>query len=518
MLPKPWPVFLHVPKSSEAKSFLRKNYFITAVILASVLVFAFNFSPESMTSDGSGYMLIGKNILSGEYTGTFFHRMPLLPFIFAALYSAGLGVLAIRFAVPLAFIILSLLSTYKLAGEAGNEWTARIATLALFCFPQFWRWGMKFLTDIPLLAITNFALYFFIKSMKERRYLLHTGIILGMGATTKLSFLILPFVMLVYILIFRRDMLKDRRLWLGALAALLIFSLAFFTTVAMHGEDPLMELRLIASPSESEGRVTPFRQIMTGEYTSILYFLKLVMFPAVILFPLGLPKMWRGRSRVMLLFFFTYLTAFFFLWVVRLRYFSPLYGVLMLLIAGGFLASASFFRRRETRLALYGLLSLLLLISLVNSMYLVSLDRDMQWGSQILTNEISSLEGTFASDYLPDYLNLTKDVVTDREWITDVFFSGNFSEEKLRLRGVNYLVISIYGEFTREPSDDTYHPRFGPFEITFVDRPYTGDRVPPDFTFRSDLYKTVESSSAFTKVREITNPSGQKVLILYEVG
>ncbi|MDP3999219.1 MAG: glycosyltransferase family 39 protein [bacterium] len=66
--------------------------------------------------------------------------------------------------------------------------------------------------------------YLFLKSLKEEKYLIWTGAVIGLGALAKYNTLILVPIFLTYLLIFRRDYFKNKKFWLGAGLAVLIFS------------------------------------------------------------------------------------------------------------------------------------------------------------------------------------------------------------------------------------------------------------------------------------------------------
>src|SRR3989338_3234503 len=63
------------------------------------------------------------------------------------------------------------------------------------------------------------ASYFFLKN-----YFVWTGVILGLAFLTKYNTFILAPIFLVYLLIYRRDIFYNKKFWLGALLALIIFS------------------------------------------------------------------------------------------------------------------------------------------------------------------------------------------------------------------------------------------------------------------------------------------------------
>lgn len=68
------------------------------------------------------------------------------------------------------------------------------------------------------------ASYFFLRSLKEDKYLIWTGVVLGFGFLTKYNIFILVPIFLTYLLFFKRDYFFNKKLWLGGLWSLIIFS------------------------------------------------------------------------------------------------------------------------------------------------------------------------------------------------------------------------------------------------------------------------------------------------------
>jgi len=519
MSPKPSRAFTGIPSINEVRAHARKNLFILTVILLGALIFCTVFSPEVITPDGSTYMLLGKQMTQGRYPETFFHRMPMLPFLFAALYVTGLPVSLIGMVIPLAFMMLSLVSTYLLARELAGEDSARIATLLLFSFPDFWRWGLKFLTDIPLLAISAFSVYYFMKALKDGRYFIHAGIFIAIGMLTKLSFFLVPAIFLLYVIAARRDCLRSARFWQGLIIPAIVFSSVFAAISSLRAADDFTQFGTSAQIITSEEGMTPFMQLLTGNYGDIESFLRLVLFPVIVFSPFGVVSLWKRKLRFPVHFSLLFLLALFVMSSVRLRYYSPLFPFIAIFSAEGL----SYLKHRKVILGSRKLAGLvmpaflaLLAASFINAMYIVSLDFGMDWGIVTLSDYVRTLNGTIASEYMPHYLNMTNDVIIGNEWYRSVY-GENFSYGAVSGMGADYMVVSIYGEYARSPSNETYHPYFGPFEVSFVSRPYTAERIPPDFTFRSELFRKLESDANFDKVREIHGPSGQLLFIIYGV-
>lgn len=76
--------------------------------------------------------------------------------------------------------------------------------------------------------------FFFLKALENRRYLIWTGVAIGLGGLTKYTSLIIAPIILVYLLVYKRNYLKDKNLWLGALAALIIFSPVIIYNIGLY--------------------------------------------------------------------------------------------------------------------------------------------------------------------------------------------------------------------------------------------------------------------------------------------
>ena len=144
----------------QACNFAERNFLSVSLIVA-VVIYISVFPYNSMYPDESSNLLLGRNILDGNYPNDFLQRMPLLPIIASLSYAVGLDAYHIKFLVPLAFTILSLLSVYLLAGLVCGKKTAMWSVVLLLSFPIFWRWTIRFMQDIPLLVMVTFGFYFY---------------------------------------------------------------------------------------------------------------------------------------------------------------------------------------------------------------------------------------------------------------------------------------------------------------------------------------------------------------------
>lgn len=125
--------------------------------------------------------------------------------------SALLGVASVYLVFLLGRILFSvnagLFSAVLLAVTLNNVYISRV--------------GMQ---EAYVIFFLLLASYLFLKSLKEDKYLLWTGAIVGLGGLAKYNTLILVPIFLTYLLFFKREYFFNKKLWLGTLAGIFIFS------------------------------------------------------------------------------------------------------------------------------------------------------------------------------------------------------------------------------------------------------------------------------------------------------
>ncbi len=159
------------------------------------------------------------------WTHLSFHDHPLLVPLIQNISMKIFGESAFGFRLPSAlFGIISVYLVYLIASRLFSV-NAGLFSAALFGVTlnhiYISRVGMQ---EAYVIFFLLLASYLFLKSLKEDKYLIWTGVVLGLGLLAKYNVFILVPIFLTYLLIFRRDYFLNKKLWLGVLAAILIFS------------------------------------------------------------------------------------------------------------------------------------------------------------------------------------------------------------------------------------------------------------------------------------------------------
>lgn len=229
-----------------------------------------------------------------------FHDMPPLvqaiQFIFMNLFGQS------TLAALLPFILSGLLTTYLLyylMNKIANRPKA-LLTAGLFALTSYAVWASRtgYLEGVAVVFIilSVIAWLFFLKSNKNK-YLYYWAIACGLALLSKYTVLFLLLAVACYILIWRRDILKNKHFWLSIIAMLLVltpviiynimvfktrghFDAALSSMLGMHPED----FAAIASRGANTNFLQNIGTIIVVLYKSssiflfILYILSLIFF------------------------------------------------------------------------------------------------------------------------------------------------------------------------------------------------------------------------------------------------
>ena len=88
------------------------------------------------------------------------------------------------------------------------------------------------------------ALYFFLRSLENPRFLILTGAAAGLAMLAKYTAVIIAPVVLTYLLLFRREYLQRKHLWLGIVAAIVVLTPVIIYNIALYQSRGHFDLQL----------------------------------------------------------------------------------------------------------------------------------------------------------------------------------------------------------------------------------------------------------------------------------
>lgn len=169
------------------------------------------------------------------WTNLSFHDHPPLVFWIQHIFIRVLGENIFAFRLPSALLgvasvfFLYLIGAFLFSRRVGLLSAALFAVTVNNVFIS--RVGLQ---ESYVIFFTLLAVYFFLKALREDKFLVWMGIALGLAFLTKYTTFILIPIFLTYLLLFRRDYFRNTKLWLGALAAILIFSPVIIYNIMLY--------------------------------------------------------------------------------------------------------------------------------------------------------------------------------------------------------------------------------------------------------------------------------------------
>lgn len=174
-----------------------------------------------------------------------FHDHPPLVFLIQHLFIKIFGENTFAFRLPSAiFGVLSVYILYLIGRRLFSENVGLLAAASLAVTVNHVYISRIGLQESYAIFFMLLATHFFLKSLtnaggmrantENSSAFIWTGVALGLGFLTKYNTFIMVPIFLVYLLIYRRDVFKNLKFWLGALIALVIFSPVIIYNIAMY--------------------------------------------------------------------------------------------------------------------------------------------------------------------------------------------------------------------------------------------------------------------------------------------
>ena len=118
----------------------------------------------------------------------------------------------------------TVLVTYFLGRQLLNRWTALLGALVLLTSSHFIRFARFGMMDAPVTFFMSLALYFFWMGQNRNRYLIFSGVAIGLAVMTKgfTAFLVFPVIWIYCLWTSRLSVLARSSYWVGVMVAVLI--------------------------------------------------------------------------------------------------------------------------------------------------------------------------------------------------------------------------------------------------------------------------------------------------------
>ncbi len=259
-------VFMSEEGVSEKKSFFDDKY---TLIFFGILVFGFILrliyfnANQSLWWDEADWLSIAKHWAFGVPFDVSTMRPPFFPAIVAFLYVFGANELVIRIFM-LAVSVAGIYLTYLIARDLFDKRVALVSSLLISVSYVTLFYTARILLDIPMMVMWLLAIWFFWKGYvrKESRiYLYLMGVIIALGASMKLPFVLIGIPLLVYVFLNEGfSLFKNKALWLSIFVFFLAILPYFIYFNISYGGLPF-----ISTPSYGFGQ----GQLRFGDYASL---------------------------------------------------------------------------------------------------------------------------------------------------------------------------------------------------------------------------------------------------------
>ncbi len=206
------------------------KFLIALIVVISVLriLSVFTISNNDLIFDESSYMNIARGLTEGLDYGYIpgegysdAYRPPVYPLTVSFFFSMFGSNEFVARTVSSVFGVLSILVIYFLGKELYGKRIGLLSSLILSSVPTYWFYSSKALVEGMFIFLVTLFLYTFYSSLGKKKYMIPSGILLGLIFLTKYTGGVLVVFFVLFILIWKRDLLKSKYLYLSLIAALL---------------------------------------------------------------------------------------------------------------------------------------------------------------------------------------------------------------------------------------------------------------------------------------------------------
>ena len=223
-----------------------KFHLLVLFVLASLILFSHLHEGGLSGYDDALYAHEGKQMLiTGDWWNVRFNGYPNFeyPPMFIWLEALSMKVLGIsdfaaKFPSALSALLTIVLVFYLTRELGGGKVLAISASWILMLSQYFIKYAMHAMTDAPFTFFMTLSLYWYLKGLKNRNYLILCGLAIGAGIMTRSVIGLIPVAIMAGHLMVTRQALQFRsiRLVVGLSIALLLPCCWYFSQYSLHGE------------------------------------------------------------------------------------------------------------------------------------------------------------------------------------------------------------------------------------------------------------------------------------------
>jgi len=317
----------------------KRKIIVSLIVIVSILriISVFTISNNDLIYDEASHMNIARGLLEGidygyihgEYSDAY--RPPVYPLTITPFFWIFGSSEFVARSVSAMFGILGSVVIYFLGKKMYSREIGLYSALILAANPMHWFYSSKAMIEGILISLVILFLYTLYSSLKDRRYLIPTGVLLSLIFLTKYTGIVVSIFFILYILLWKRDLLKSKYFYLALVLAFLVLTPWMSFNMRVYGE-PLgaSEFHFGKNIEFSEENVM---QNMYGFYLLVVVIEAALFLPFMLA---GFYFMFKEKDKNLLpfiLFFLIFLIPLSLLSVKRPRYLLPTLPVLTIATA-----------------------------------------------------------------------------------------------------------------------------------------------------------------------------------------
>lgn len=317
----------------------KRKIVIALIVIVSILriLSVFTISNNDLIFDEASHMNIARGLAEGtdygyiynEYSDAF--RPPVYPLAITPFFWIFGSSEFVARSVSAIFGILGVAVIYFLGKKLYSRDLGLYSALILIANPMHWFYSSKAMVEGIFIFLIILFLYTFYSSFKDRRYLIPSVVLLVLIFLTKYTGIVVSLFFVLFILLWKRDLLKSKYLYLSFALALLVLTPWMAFNLRVYGE-PLEAVGYLFGKNVEAAEAN----VMLNMYT---FYIFVVVIESALFLPFmlaGFYFMFRDRDRnffPFILFFILFMISLSTLSVKRPRYLLPVLPVLTIATA-----------------------------------------------------------------------------------------------------------------------------------------------------------------------------------------